>query len=103
MVGIAAEPGYGDCSDVRASVYPGGDEICDAQFNNCDDPLNPLNPDTSGVYTGVVGDCFCPSTDCEIYDSNNVPQCVDASGATCFPVDNVDNADPTAVPARRIG
>ena len=29
---------------------------------------------------GVVGDCFCPSTNCEIYENNNVPQCVDASG-----------------------
>ena len=61
-------------------------------FNDCAHPQK-------FQFAGVVGDCFCPSTTCEIYDSNNAPQCVDANGATCFPVDNVDNADPSsAVP-----
>ncbi len=28
-----------DCDDTRASVYPGAPELCDGQFNNCNDTL----------------------------------------------------------------
>ena len=85
----AEEPaGYGDCNDVRPTVYPGAEEVCDAQFNNCDDPLNPANPDTEGVYRGVVGDCFCPSSDCEIdVDLDGNSDCVDTVGNACTPLD----------------
>ena len=88
-LGAVAPTGYGDCNDVRPTVYPGAEEVCDAQFNNCDDPLNPVNPDTSGTYRGVVGDCFCPSTDCQIDgDGDGNSDCVDSSGLSCTPTDD---------------
>ena len=87
-LGAVGPAGYGDCNDVRPTVYPGAEEVCDAQFNNCDDPLNPVNPDTSGTYRGVVGDC-CPSTDCQIDgDGDGNSDCVDSSGLSCTPTDN---------------
>ena len=37
-VGDASVTGDDDCDDADATVYPSADEICDGQYNDCDDP-----------------------------------------------------------------
>jgi hypothetical protein len=40
------------------------------------------------VYSGVVSDCFCPSTDCAIDgDGDGNSDCVDSAGSACTPAD----------------
>ena len=35
--------GYTDCVDTDGTVYPSASELCDGQYNNCDDPDYALN------------------------------------------------------------
>ena len=32
----------GDCNDEKSQVFSGAEEICDSLFNDCDNPLEPL-------------------------------------------------------------
>ena len=71
--------GYGDCADSDPTTNGSADEICDGLFNDCAHPQK-------FPFEGVVGDCYCPSTDCMIDDGNG-STCVDSTGATCYPED----------------
>ena len=48
--------GYTDCVDSDATVYPSASELCDGQYNNCDDPDYALNaaPDNESDWTVMV-------------------------------------------------
>lgn len=82
---------YADCQDTGSnseSIYFDAPEICDAQFNDCSHPMVASNPITGGNYRGVVSDCLCQASDCQIdVDQDGASDCVDLSGALCEPVD----------------
>ncbi len=49
---------YGDCDDFDASVYPGADEICNGQDDNCDQELGEGESDTDlDGYLACQNDC----------------------------------------------
>ena len=90
VVWAGAEPGYADCNDANATVYPWASEQCDGIFNDCNNFLYPGN--NSGVYSGVVGNCYCAVIDTDndnLADKCDASDCVDDSGAACTP-ENVD-------------
>jgi hypothetical protein len=82
--------GYEDCNDAVATIYPSASEVCDGRFNDCDHPLKP-DGDSAGVYSGVVGDCFCAVVDTTgdgTADSCDATQCEDSVGNACAPADD---------------
>ncbi|MEC8380306.1 MAG: putative metal-binding motif-containing protein [Myxococcota bacterium] len=80
--------GGSDCDEsltTGSTVYPNAPEVCDGQFNNCDHPQQ-------FDFLGVVSDCFCPSSDCQIdITGDGISDCVDSDGLTCTPVDTEGN------------
>lgn len=57
-------PGGDDCNDGDASVYPGADEVCDGQDNNCDSQVDEaaLCPAGEQCVDGACQVTVCPVT-----------------------------------------
>ena len=82
--------GCEDCDDTNDTIYPSATEVCDGRFNDCDHPLKPSGSN-GGVYSGVVGDCFCAVVDTDAdgtVDACDAADCVDTNNNTCTPIDD---------------
>ena len=90
-----------DCDDASASVFPGGEEVCDGQDNDCDGEIDETPTDGARWYTDADGDDFgdplssrraCTPADDEVADATDC----DDEVATVFPgaeeiCDGLDN------------
>ena len=87
-VGSGSVTGGDDCDDAEDTVYPGAAEICDGQFNDCDDtdysatsaPDDELDDDSDGYVdctidtTGWDGDSsVVDGDDCDDADADQYP------------------------------
>ena len=74
--GAVDASGEEDCDDTDSLNYPGSDEICDGQDNNCNDVADEgLDFDVDGVTTcGADGELGTPDDDCDDADPDNYPE-----------------------------
>jgi len=84
-----------DCDDARDDVYPGADELCDGDDNDCDETVDENAIDTTTWYVDVDGDGYGS-------DSYTVDACDRPSGFTdadedCDDSDADINPDATEV------
>ena len=64
--------------------------LCDAQFNDCEYPLNSNYRNPNNTYQSHSDGCMCPSDDYTAdIDNDGISDCRDADGLECTP-------DPTA-------
>ncbi|MEC7985968.1 MAG: MopE-related protein [Myxococcota bacterium] len=74
-VGDSSVSGGDDCDDTDLTRYPTAPEVCDGQFNDCENPL-------LDAFTGAVGeDCYC--TD------DTMSNCRTIAGEVCTPSGDV--------------
>jgi hypothetical protein len=74
-----------DCNDGEPRIYPGANEICNAEDDDCDGGIDEglsTDADRDGHYT--PGSCFLPADDCDDSNSARFP----GNNEIC---DNVDN------------
>lgn len=84
---VTGRPASGDCDDTNPAIFPGADETCDGEDNNCnglvDEPAECLNPDQDndmvlacGAMGAMPGSCEPPEWDCDAgFAPTNREQC----------------------------
>jgi hypothetical protein len=93
----------GDCDDDNADTFPGADEICDGEDNNCDGVGDDVDEDFDGYMPIECGGEDCDDTDedihpgafedCEDGIDNDCDGDIDADDDECVPTDDDDDDD----------
>ena len=81
--------GYTDCIDSDATVYPSAPELCDGQYNNCDDidyELNAAPENESDIDGDGYVECYFDGSEWKgIEPPTGYSDCIDEDG-TVFPL-----------------